>query len=64
MSEQSSLSSQAHLALGSMALDRLRQQFLLFLELKEQEVRERMTTGTGQGGQVVAERAEGLSEWL
>ncbi len=62
MSEQSSLSSQAHLALGSMALDRLRQQFLLFLELKEQEVRDRMATG--QGGQVVVEQSGGLSEWL
>lgn len=61
MANSQGLSSQGHLMAGSLALERLRQQFILYLDQKEQEVQKRMVTG--QAGQT-APAGEGLSaEW-
>lgn len=55
------LSSQGHLMAGSLALERLRQQFLLYLDQKEEEVRTRMATG--EPGQSVQSGESLSAEW-
>ncbi len=68
MANRDTLSSEAHLAAGGLALEQLRRQFIAYLDRKKREVLARQAAGqVGAGaetGPATATGGDALSEWL
>lgn len=71
MTNRDTLSSEAHLAAGGLALEQLRRQFIAYLDRKEREVLARQAAGEAgqvgggaEAGRVTGVGGDALSEWL